>query len=196
MSQAVRLRNLMEILDRVHFKFWFERLNFNYRLWGIEERQRQLNQVSSRYLAKALVLLGAQVDSTATIKPGLKLDNSENLAKLQIGARVYLGPGVFLDLAEGIKLGDEVVIAPEAMILTHGDVGARMLAAYLPRQAGAVVLGKGCWIGARAVILPGVMVGEGAVVGAGAIVTEDVPSFTVVVGVPARMIRKIETKGL
>jgi acetyltransferase-like isoleucine patch superfamily enzyme len=55
---------------------------------------------------------------------------------------------------------------------------------------GPVEIGRGCWIGAHAVILDGVRVGEGAVVAAGAVVAGDVPAFAVVAGVPARTIRE------
>ncbi|HBF38394.1 MAG TPA: hypothetical protein DDW50_13890, partial [Firmicutes bacterium] len=79
--------------------------------------------------------------------------------------------------------------------LTHGDVGDRMLATKIRRKAGPVFLKEGCWIGARAVILPGITIGVQAVVGAGAVVTDDVPDFTVVAGVPAREIRKLGSKG-
>ena len=53
-----------------------------------------------------------------------------------------------------------------------------------------VEIGSDAWIGANACILPGVSIGKGAVVGAGAVVTKDVPDCTVVVGVPARALRK------
>ncbi len=188
---AVSLRNLVEFLDELCFRVWFKRLNLSYRLWGLEEHQRKLTQAPARYLVKTLVLLGAAINPTVTIKNGLKLENATDLSRLNLGERVYLGPGVLLDLAETIKLEAEVVLAPEVMILTHGDVGDRMLSAYLARQSGAILLCKGCWIGARAVILPGVTIGEGAVVGAGAVVTKDVLPYTMVAGVPARMIKKL-----
>lgn len=56
------------------------------------------------------------------------------------------------------------------------------------------VIGEGSWVGANAVLLPGVRVGKGAVVGAGAVVTKDVPDFAVVVGVPAKIIKYRKVK--
>ena len=55
-----------------------------------------------------------------------------------------------------------------------------------------IEIGAGVWIGARAVILPGVKVGDGAVIAAGAVVTKDVAANTLVVGVPARVLRELE----
>lgn len=57
-----------------------------------------------------------------------------------------------------------------------------------------IVVGHGVWIGAGAVILPGVTIGEHAVVGAGAIVTKDVPAGVIVAGNPARIVRSIKTE--
>jgi len=53
------------------------------------------------------------------------------------------------------------------------------------------VLRKGCWIGANAVILPGVIIGENSVVGAGSVVTKSIPNGVIAVGNPAKVIRKI-----
>lgn len=55
-----------------------------------------------------------------------------------------------------------------------------------------VVIGDDVWIGAGAILLPGIMLGEGSIVGAGAVVAQDVPPWTVVAGVPARVIRHID----
>jgi len=54
-----------------------------------------------------------------------------------------------------------------------------------------VAIGRNVWVGAKAVILPGVHIGDNAVVGAGAVVTRDVPPYTVVAGVPARVIKEV-----
>ena len=57
-----------------------------------------------------------------------------------------------------------------------------------------VHIGKNCWIGAGAIIMPGVTIGDNVVIGAGSVVTKNVPDFTVVAGNPARIVRKIETQ--
>ncbi len=62
---------------------------------------------------------------------------------------------------------------------------------YFPRVTGPIRVCRNAWIGAGAIVLPGVRIGECSVVGAGAVVTADVEPFTVVAGVPARLIRRL-----
>ena len=185
------MRNVINLWDLFYFKFWRFCFKAGYRIRGFDYWSRKLQRTPERYLIKVLNSIGSQVDCSAVVKSGIILDNLRGIPGLTIGKRAYLGPGVFLDLAAPITIEEEAVLAPQAMILTHGDVGDRMLSTYIKRREGPVILKKGCWIGARAVILPGITVGQGAVVGAGAVVSRDVPEFTVVAGVPAREIRKI-----
>jgi acetyltransferase-like isoleucine patch superfamily enzyme len=58
-----------------------------------------------------------------------------------------------------------------------------------------VVIGDDVWIGANAVVLPGVTIGQHSVVAAGAVVTQDVPAYTVVAGVPAKVVKKLRSEG-
>lgn len=82
-----------------------------------------------------------------------------------------------------------VGIGPRVTILLHSDPHPSPLGKLYPKKTLPVTIKKGAWIGAGAIILPGVTVGEYAVVGAGATVTKDVPAFTVVAGVPARIVK-------
>jgi acetyltransferase-like isoleucine patch superfamily enzyme len=97
-----------------------------------------------------------------------------------------------LDLAGAIDIDDEAVFSSGCSILTHQDCGDRRMSQFYPRKVASVVVGAGAWIGASSVILAGVRVGECAVVAAGAVVTKDVAPYTLVGGVPARVIRSIE----
>lgn len=112
-----------------------------------------------------------------------------------IGRGVFVGLDTWLDdqFPELITIEDEVVISFRVTVVVHDD--ARRMDAILPGQADGtvapVVLRRGCYLGAGAIVLPGVTVGERAVVGAGAVVTRDVPAGKVVVGAPARVIRDI-----
>jgi acetyltransferase-like isoleucine patch superfamily enzyme len=186
------IRGFVNLLDQILFNLWIFRFSIGYKMWGADFRQRQLSRVPQRYLRRTLLGLGADISLNVTIKTGLTIDNLERgLARLKIGDNVYLGPGIFLDVAAPITVEAEAVLAPRVMILTHGDVGDRMLARFIKRKEGPVILKRGCWVGAAAIILPGITIGEGAIVGAGAVVTHDVPDYTTVAGNPAREIKKI-----
>lgn len=106
---------------------------------------------------------------------------------LTIGNSSVVGHGALLDARCGLTIGDNVNLSNEVMIWTlHHDYNDRNFA-----QTGApVIIGNYAWICSRAIILPGVTIGEGAVVAAGAVVARDVAPYTVVGGVPAKPIAK------
>jgi maltose O-acetyltransferase len=102
-----------------------------------------------------------------------------------IGANSRINRGCTLDLREGLRIGDNVSISAEALILTAaGRVGGGRSV----EGARSVVIDDNAWIGMRAIVMPGVHIGRGAVVAAGAVVTADVPPLAVVFGSPARTV--------
>ncbi len=108
------------------------------------------------------------------------------------GRRVFLGDrnvinfGCLLDGRKyRITTGSDVSIGPEATILT---LGHDPQSPTFEDRGGDVYIGDRVWIGYRALILPGVTLGQGAVVAAGAVVTRDVPPFKIMAGVPAKEI--------
>ncbi|MFI8416806.1 CatB-related O-acetyltransferase [Serratia sp. NPDC078593] len=104
-----------------------------------------------------------------------------------------------LGVIDQLIIGDYVCIGAEAVILMGGNHTHRIdwfslypfmetiAQSYLPK--GNTVLGDGCWLGMRAMLMPGVTIGEGAVVAAGSVVTTDVAPYTIVGGNPAKVIR-------
>ncbi|MBE0699223.1 MAG: acyltransferase [Anaerolineaceae bacterium] len=112
--------------------------------------------------------------------------------KLTIGSESMVGIGVYFDMAGSITLGNRVTLGPQIMFITgaHEVMGSHQRAGSLVPQA--ICVEDGVWIGARALILPGVTIGNGAVVGAGAVVTKDVPPNTLVAGVPAAIKRELD----
>jgi maltose O-acetyltransferase len=97
-----------------------------------------------------------------------------------------------VDLAE-ICIGNNCLIGPDVGIYTAGhrlEPEGRTLDVYgMP-----ITIGNDVWIGGHSTILPGVTIGDGAVIAAGAVVTHDVEPYTIVGGVPAKLIKKIEIK--
>ncbi|MCC7450247.1 MAG: acyltransferase [Anaerolineae bacterium] len=134
------------------------------------------------------------------IGPGIDFHGRLNLhgayhvkGKLTIGRQVHIGPNVTLDLTGPIVLEDCCTISLNTQILTHQDVGYSPLAAQLfPTETGNVTVEAGAYIGAGAIILSNVRVGRCSVVAAGAVVNRDVPPFTVVAGVPAKVIKQLD----
>jgi maltose O-acetyltransferase len=104
---------------------------------------------------------------------------------------VFINEGCSFDNLERVTIGDRVHVGPEVLFGTSshemGCSKARAGDVFLA----PLVVGSGCWIGARAVILPGVTIGEGCVVGAGAVVTKDCLPHGLYAGVPARRVRDL-----
>jgi acetyltransferase-like isoleucine patch superfamily enzyme len=112
-----------------------------------------------------------------------------------IGQHAYIGMDTWLDdqFPELIRIEDDVVISFRVTVVVHDDARRmdRIEAGQLEGTVAPVVLKKGCYLGAGALVLPGVTVGEKAVVAAGAVVTRDVPPNVVVGGVPAHVLKEL-----
>jgi acetyltransferase-like isoleucine patch superfamily enzyme len=131
-------------------------------------------------------ILGQSIDPSTTVLAPF----STNFGKhTRIGKNVFINHGCsFLDLG-GITIEDDVLIGPQVKLVTENhpvDPSNRK-----SLELKSIHIGKNVWLGAGAIILPGVTVGENSIVAAGAVVTIDVPSNTIVGGVPARFIKKI-----
>lgn len=107
--------------------------------------------------------------------------------KLRFGDRVFVNVGTTIISVEEIIVGDDVAFANEVYVIdsdSHGVEGR-------PHRQAPIRIGDGCWIGARAMILPGVTLGNRVLVAAGAVVTRDVPDDSLVAGNPARVVRTL-----
>jgi acetyltransferase-like isoleucine patch superfamily enzyme len=107
--------------------------------------------------------------------------------RIRIGDRVFVNSGVVLMSVLEITIGDDVAIANEAYLVdsdSHGVEGR-------PVKNAPIHIGNGTWIGARAIVLPGVTIGSRCLVAAGAVVSKDVPDDTLVAGNPARVVREL-----
>jgi maltose O-acetyltransferase len=107
----------------------------------------------------------------------------------KIGKNVDIANFVFLEDAhpELITIGDNVDIAPRVIIATHDSVLVCFQRESTVRTA-EVIINKNVYLGAGAIILPGVTIGEYSIIGAGGVVVHDIPPFSVAYGVPAKVI--------
>jgi len=135
------------------------------------------------------------IGNNISIKPMLNIDNfgkfGEEFTNISIGDNCYIGKNVFLDLANEIIIENDAVISAGVSIITHADVGERKMQKYYKRVSAPVKIGEASWIGANVTILAGVTVGKYCVVAAGSVVVNDIPDYTMVAGVPAKIKKKI-----
>lgn len=128
---------------------------------------------------------------------------------LHIGDNVMFNVGVHIQANSEVSIGNQSHFAPFCVLYGPLEVGDKCAVAAhtvfasightydqpdvpfvdLPARAGKIVLEDNVWIGANATIIAGVRIGTGSIVGAGAVVTHDVEPYSVVGGVPARLIR-------
>jgi acetyltransferase-like isoleucine patch superfamily enzyme len=129
---------------------------------------------------KAAILMGQYVQMAGVRTSG---------QKVSIGRGTVINQGCLLYTTGGLVIGENVSISAGVWLVTgtHDMNDPQFVDSYKP-----IVIGDHAWIGIRATILAGIIIGEGAVVMAGAVVTHDVAPYTVVGGVPARVIAQRE----
>ena len=122
------------------------------------------------------------------------------MAGYDVGSPVYIGEGLIIVDMQYQKpmvfIGNEVTIAQRVTLITSsGAPESKDVYRVFGADVGPIHIQDGAWIGAGAIIQPNITIGRSAIVGSGAVVTKDVPPYTVVVGVPARPIKRfsIET---
>jgi acetyltransferase-like isoleucine patch superfamily enzyme len=132
-------------------------------------------------------LTGRDVDAGFRLVPPFRTDHGRNL---RVGRNVFINHSFTAMDIGGIEIGDNVMIGPNVQLISSGhpvdpDTRRSMI------TGDPITIGRNVWIGAGATVLQGVTVGDDAVIGAGAVVTRDVPTRTLVAGVPARVVRQL-----
>lgn len=169
-----------------------ERLDF-FRELCQETMQIQMELNTQYHTPKEIVeimsrLTHRQVDPTFRLFPPFYADFGKNIT---FGKNVFVNSCCHFQDQGGITIGDGAFIGHNVVLATaNHDLDPRMNRKlyYAPINIGAHV-----WIGSNVVILQGVTIGEWAVVAAGAVVTKDVEPYTVVGGIPAKFIKKVDT---
>jgi len=132
---------------------------------------------------------GITLGDDVIVKRGSQICPCRSQSSVSIGARTTIGFYTLIYATSEICIGQDCMIAPFVYIV-DSDHGTRRgeLMNRQPNQPAAILISDDVWVGAHSVILKGVHVGHGAIIAAGSVVRENVPSFTIVGGVPAKII--------
>lgn len=148
-------------------------------------RHKPFNLIKSNYMR----LQGGKIGKHITFYPGIKINPAMNIS---IGEKVDLAWGVLITTGGGIEIGARTLVGYRTMIFSANHVippkNARIFDSGHEKKK--VTIGADVWIGAGCIIMPGITIGEGAVIAGGSVVTKNVESFTIVGGVPAKLIKE------
>ncbi|MVO99343.1 2,3,4,5-tetrahydropyridine-2,6-dicarboxylate N-acetyltransferase [Paenibacillus lutrae] len=133
--------------------------------------------------------INARIEPGSIIRDKVSIGNN---AVIMMGAVINIGASI----GEGTMIDMNAILGGRAQIgnMCHIGAGAVVAGVIEPPSAQPCVVEDDVLVGANAVILEGVRIGQGSVVAAGAVVVEDVPEFTVVAGTPARVIKRVDDK--
>lgn len=179
-------------------------MNFFKHLFFIMQQRRAGNRVSLSAYIKGHERIelgrGCKIDSDASVdatrSPGVRLGDKVDLNRyayvqgsnggVRLGDRVKVNNYAIINGTGGVDIGEDTLIGPGVRIISYQHRYARSATIHSqPVDARPIRIGRDVWLGANAIILAGVTIGDGAVVAAGAVVREDVPAYAVVAGVPA-----------
>jgi acetyltransferase-like isoleucine patch superfamily enzyme len=141
-----------------------------------------------------LTLFGAKIGGDSIIGDIIFMNlYRKGISGLTLGSRCFVGDRVVFDLAEEINIGDDSTLSEECFILTHTNVGYtdHPLQKEIQSFSAKVIVGSGCFIGIRSVIMPGITLGGKCAIGACSFVNNDIPAGELHAGIPAKLIRKL-----
>lgn len=161
------------------------------------EKLYDFNMTRPREMKKRSAMLKdmfAEIGEDCYIEPPLHANWGGH--HVHFGNRVYANFNLTLVDDTHIYVGDCTMFAPNVTVATAGHPIAPCLRKFGIQYNAPVRIGKNCWIGAGALIMPGVTIGDNTVIGAGSVVTKDIPSNVVAVGNPCRVMRAINEQDM
>lgn len=121
--------------------------------------------------------------------------NSYVYGDVKVGKHTWIGPFTLLDGSGGLKIGDYCSISSGVQIYTHDTVKWAVSGGRAEYERLPVKIGNCCYIGPQTVIAKGVIIGDHCIVGACSFVNHDVPAYSIVAGVPGKVIGKVVVDG-
>ena len=158
-----------------------------------QHNERLLMLLNAQYYSNEEILqllekvTGQTIDSSVKISQPFYSDFGKHIT---FGKDIFINQNVtFVDLG-GITIEDQVLIGPGSSLITVNHLIAPKKRRGIKVEP--ILIKKNAWLGANVTVLPGVTIGENAIVAADSTVTKDVPDNVIVVGSPAKVVRKIE----
>jgi acetyltransferase-like isoleucine patch superfamily enzyme len=165
--------------------------NLRVKTLGFENANAFLRSVDKNSLMPILKKNGARIGENCDIEAPVIFHNCLDYSNLVIGNSCHIGKNCFFDLRDKVIINDNAVISMQSSFITHIDLGYSELHYLFPANHAPIVIKKNVFIGANTTILKGVTIDEGSFIAAGSVVNKNILPFTMVGGVPAKFIKKL-----
>lgn len=142
-----------------------------------------------RVVNKGRMLIGASVRIRSTVATIEFVTDADGT--LEIGESTFINFGTTIAASHSVRIGRECQIGPHCMFMDNAYHSVDPEQRNVVPPSLPITIGDNVWVGARAIILPGVTIGDHSVIGAGSVVTRDVPARTFAAGAPCRVVRSI-----
>ncbi len=173
------------------FRFWLLKTFF-----GFDAANVFLQRLDKTSVKLVLTKNGASIGKDCDIETGLIFHNCKDYSNLGIGNNCHIGKNCFFDLRGKVIIENNVVVSMQTTFITHQDLNKSELCSAFPSAHADIAVKNNSFIGVNVTILKGITINKYSVVAAGAVVTGDVPEYTVVGGVPAKVIKKLNVEDI
>lgn len=169
------------------------------KLFGISIITRYMANPNELITVPILKAFGATIGSGSRVKRRLYLDNvysdkdsTGDLSRIQVGCNCYIGDGVYMDLANEVRLEDNVVLAGQVHFITHADCNrSEFLEQHFPRECAPIHIEESAWIGFNCTLLAGSRVGKNSVLGSNSLLKGEMDAESVYAGSPCTKVRTL-----
>lgn len=180
---------ITNLLRKLQVSWNVNEFSIRKKLLGFENANAFLRRLDKNSMIPILKRNGSSIGLNCDIEAPLIFHNCNDYSKLIIGNNCHIGKNCFFDLRDKVMIEDNVVVSMQTTFITHTDINKSDLHYLFPVTNAPVRVCKNSYIGASTTILQGVILAESCFLAAGSMVTKDVPSFAMVGGVPAKLIK-------
>ena len=158
---------------------------------GFVNANKFIERLSKPCIIPILRKYGATIGENCDIETGLIFHNCSDYLNLLVGNNCHIGKNCLFDLRSMVIIENNVTISMKTTIITHQDLGNSDLISLYPESHKDVIIKENCYIGVNTTILKGVTINRSSIVAASSLVTKDVIAYTIVGGIPAKELKKI-----
>ncbi len=164
------------------------------KLLGFDAANQFLQRVDKISLHIILKNNGATIGYDCDIETGLTFHNCKDYSNLIIGNNCHIGKNCFFDLRDKIEIKNNVVISMECSFVTHIDMNKSDLKKLFPAVSKPILINNNCYIGTKSTVLMGTELGQHSFITATSLVNKNVEPYTMVGGVPAKVIKQLNSR--